>query len=309
MTSAPLKYPGGKHYLAQRLIALMPPHLMYVEPFFGGGAVLLARPPGRDWYRGGPGMPPTPEPMPSGLQGCVEVANDLDSELFNFWAVLRNAETLSELTRLVEATPFCEQTWETACAQPAGLLGDDDTPPRERLNVWGAWAYLVRVRLSRQALGRDFATISRNRTRRGKAEQVSAWLSAVEGLIDAHVRLRDVLLTNRDAVVLIGQQDGPKTFFYCDPPYVHSTRTTPGDYRHEMTDEQHVALLERLSRIEGKFMLSGYRCELYDDAAARHGWRRVDFEIDNKAAAGPTKPGRVESVWMNYDPPTKEPSC
>ena len=29
----PLKWHGGKHYLADRIIALMPPHVHYVEPF------------------------------------------------------------------------------------------------------------------------------------------------------------------------------------------------------------------------------------------------------------------------------------
>ena len=39
----PLKWHGGKHYVAPRVIELMPPHLHYVEPYFGGGQVLFAR--------------------------------------------------------------------------------------------------------------------------------------------------------------------------------------------------------------------------------------------------------------------------
>lgn len=31
----PLKWHGGKHYLAKRIIELMPPHLHYVEPYWG----------------------------------------------------------------------------------------------------------------------------------------------------------------------------------------------------------------------------------------------------------------------------------
>lgn len=38
----PLKWHGGKHYLSSRLVAMMPPHTHYVEPFAGGLAVLLA---------------------------------------------------------------------------------------------------------------------------------------------------------------------------------------------------------------------------------------------------------------------------
>jgi DNA adenine methylase len=41
----PLKWHGGKHYLASRIVGLMPPHLHYVEPYFGGGAVLMAHDP------------------------------------------------------------------------------------------------------------------------------------------------------------------------------------------------------------------------------------------------------------------------
>ena len=41
----PLKWWGGKHYLAPKIIALMPPHLHYVEPYAGGLAVLLEKDP------------------------------------------------------------------------------------------------------------------------------------------------------------------------------------------------------------------------------------------------------------------------
>jgi DNA adenine methylase len=75
--TAPLKWHGGKHYLASRIVALMPPHLHYVEPFAGGLAVLLARDPDDPdkW------MPPH--------KGVSEVVNDLDGRLINFWRVLR----------------------------------------------------------------------------------------------------------------------------------------------------------------------------------------------------------------------------
>ena len=37
----PLKWWGGKSYLADWIISLMPKHLHYVEPYAGGLAVLL----------------------------------------------------------------------------------------------------------------------------------------------------------------------------------------------------------------------------------------------------------------------------
>ncbi len=66
----PLKWHGGKHYLAKRIIELMPEHVHYVEPYFGGGAVLLQKDP----------------------EGVSEVVNDIDGELMSFWDCLRAPE-------------------------------------------------------------------------------------------------------------------------------------------------------------------------------------------------------------------------
>ena len=81
----PLKWWGGKHYLAKDFIALMPRHLHYVEPFAGGLAVLLEKDPfdeskfwGSKCYE----------------QGVSEVVNDINRELTNFWQVLQREETV-----------------------------------------------------------------------------------------------------------------------------------------------------------------------------------------------------------------------
>lgn len=33
MITQPIKFHGGKHYLASKIVALMPPHIHYVEPY------------------------------------------------------------------------------------------------------------------------------------------------------------------------------------------------------------------------------------------------------------------------------------
>ena len=83
-----------------------------------------------------------------------------------------------------------------------------------------------------------------------------------------------------------------------DPPYLHLTRASKGNYKHEMTEKGHRRLLEVINNCQGKVMLSGYPSDLYDRELK--GWNRQDFVIDNKAAGGTTKRKMTESLWMNY---------
>jgi len=154
--------------------------------------------------------------------------------------------------------------------------------------------------MSRQGLGKDFATVTRNRTRGGINEQVNGFLGAVDGLPDVHKRLATVLMYNQDAMKVIDQQDGEKTLFYLDPPYVHSTRTARDAYRYEMQDEKHMGLLAKLRDLQGKFLLSGYHCEIYDDCASMNGWTCHEYETPNHSSSTSTKEIKTECLWSNF---------
>lgn len=85
-------------------------------------------------------------------------------------------------------------------------------------------------------------------------------------------------------------------FVYADPPYVRSTRRSARDlYAHEMTDDDHVALLAVLKALPCAVMVSGYPSDLYDCELA--GWRTVDFLAMTRR--GPA----MERLWMNYPEP------
>ena len=274
--SLPLKWHGGKHYLASHIIGLFPPHVHYVEPYFGGGAVLFAKP--AEW-----------------IEGYSEVVNDIDGELMNFWRCIRS-KGYALMADWLDGTPLSQEEFTLACKPSRRRIGDEDQ--------YRAYCFFIRYRQSRQGLGKDFATLSRNRTRRGMNEQVSSWLSAIEGLPEAHERLKRVVIFCNGALKVIKQQDGPNTLFYLDPPYLHETRTAKDDYEHEMTRAQHEELLYALAGIKGKFLLSGYPSLLYRAAEKRHGWNCRQFVIDCKASGAKNKPKRVECVWSNFGVPT-----
>ena len=66
--------------------------------------------------------------------------------------------------------------------------------------------------------------------------------------------------------------------------------------RHEMTEAEHVELLDLLKRVEGSVVLSGYASPLYDSVLA--GWERHEFEMPNHAGQGRRKQRRQEVVWV-----------
>lgn len=274
---SPLKWHGGKYYLRRWLRQRTWKHLHLAESYFGGGEFLFAH----DGH------------------GVSECANDINGALTNFWRCLQTEDRLHELKRYLESIPFSSVEWLASKRIYPNVPGTLDVP--------AAGNFFVLNRQSRQGLMKDFATLSRERTRRGMNEQVSAWLSAIDGLPEAHARLKRVVIECMHAPDFIRKNDGPTTFHYCDPPYLPETRVAKDAYEFEMTEDEHIELLDTLSRVEGKFMLSGYYSPLYDAYAREFGWRVDSKALANAASGKAVKDKKIEMIWTNYDIPTQGP--
>lgn len=255
-----LKWHGGKIHILNELVSIFLPLLknkVYVETHFGGGTLFF------------------------GLDGCFTgaIINDVDSEVCNFWTVVRDSH--EALQRRLALCSFDESEWSNS------FICTDD--PVER-----AARFFIRYRMSRQATGRTFATVSTTRFRREMVEQVSAWLGALEMLPEVAALLKSIVIYQRDGTELI-LQNAAKTdvVFYVDPPYVPNTRTTPNVYSHEMTEFEHTKLVSALADVEGVFVLSGYANPLYDNM----GWYKRVIPVFS-----PAKKCVVEEcLWSNKD--------
>jgi len=255
---------GGKFSHLDWLLPLLPKCHHYCEPFSGSAAVLLNR-----------------EPSP------VETYNDIDGDVVNFFRVLR--ERKDELIRAIALTPFSREEFYLAIHANVKPL-----PELER-----ARRFFVRARQARTGLAQT-ATLGRwanckNTSRAGMSGVVSRWLGSVEDLPDIALRLLRVQIENRPAVEVIQLYDSPGTLFYCDPPYLHSTRGDSKAYGFEMDEDEHRHLAEILRNCKGKVALSGYRCELMDVLYA--GWQRYDAPPKQCHSI---KKMRQEALWMNY---------
>lgn len=253
-----VKWHGGKHYLARPIVRLLPPHRTYVEPFAGGLSVLLNKP-----------------------RSPREVAGDIDPELINFYHVL--VERTDELLDSLAGLAYEQATFDRVRAsQPGGDLGK-------------AVRFLVVNRWSRGGLGRSFAWSNRNRG--GQPGDRNAWQTIQADLPAIADRLASVDIVCCDALQVIRSYDAPDTLFYCDPPYLHSTRTARHAYRHEMDEVDHVNLLATLRQCRGSVVLSSYPSTLYNDTL--EGWERFEFDMPKHAGQGRSKKRCTEVVQAN----------
>lgn len=264
-----VRYHGGKWLLADWIIAHFPPHRTYVEAFGGGGSVLLRKPPSH-----------------------AEVYNDLDGAVVNLFRVLRDPATAEQLRAAVAITPY-------ARAEFVGAYEPTEEP------VEWARRCLIRAWMGFGSAGmtRDHRTGFRANTQRQGGQTTAAWNQWPDDAAAFTERLRSVIIEQRPALEVIDQQDDEETLFYCDPPYVFDTRSFPRGasqpfcYRHEMTDDEHCALAERLREAKGMVVLSGYHSPLYDELY--QGWRTVERRaLADSAHEGRTD--RVEVLWINY---------
>ena len=127
------------------------------------------------------------------------------------------------------------------------------------------------------------------------AGAVSRWLGSVEGLEYIVSRLLRVQIESDDALNVIKRYDSSETLFYCDPPYLHSSRGDKNAYKYEMSDLTHVTLAEILKNVKGKVAISGYRCELMDEL-----YKDWKMHVAKTKKALSIKSNRTEILWTNY---------
>lgn len=256
--------------MAKKIVSLMHEHHCYVEPFGGAANVLLNK-------------PPSP----------IEVYNDLNDEIVNFFRVLR--ERRDELLALLRLTPYARAEF-VRCLEPS----DDPLEQARRTYVKQRMGYSAI-----QTLTPGNWKCSKTVTSGGKAKAVNAFYTGIDNLDAIVERFRRVQIECLPATDVIKRYDGPDTLFYIDPPYAMESRNGNGRvYTLEMTDEEHEELASLLHSIKGKALISGYDCPLYSRLYAN--WDRVEFNTvawARRKEGGEKRTGRTEVIWANFKLP------
>ena len=110
-------------------------------------------------------------------------------------------------------------------------------------------------------------------------------------------RIQDVQLECCDALKLIRSRDDKNTLFYIDPPYVGSDQGHYDGYSQSDFD----ALLEQLSKIEGKFLLSSFRNKQLTVEAKENNWHQIELKMAKPMSAQTGKTvEKIEVLTANY---------
>lgn len=225
-----LRYFGGKAEMAPWIVSLFPDHHLYLEPYGGAASVLFSK---------------APSP--------IEVYNDLYGEVFDFFQVLR--EQPEALIRKLSLTP-----WHRVEFNAAHEPSDDPVERARRFYVrsWQGFGGVGTGKSRRQRTG----------WRRSRTRPPQGSYADVPTLEAAAARLLSVQFESRPATDVMAEFDAPGHLFYVDPPYLLSVRgrTFPSElYHHDMTEDDHVELLDQLVGLDASVVLSGYRSDLYED--------------------------------------------
>jgi DNA adenine methylase len=251
ITSPAFQYTGSKFRIAKWIISHFPKHRCYVEPYCGAASVFFQKQP-----------------------SYLEVINDLNGEVVNFFDVLR--DHTDELVRVLDLTP-----WSRAELERAMTPHHDPIERARRLYIRAYQSYTAGEAEKSRGWAYDVE----------HARRIKKW-PKLDYLYELAQRLKLAQIDCDTALNVIMRFDAVTTLIYIDPPYVADTRTGLRDYKTEMSDEDHIALSDTLHNIQGMALISGYDSALYQRLYAD--WKMVSIEsrtVNNVK--------RRECLWIN----------
>lgn len=266
-------YFGGKFTWVDQIYPYFPEHVHFVDVFCGSLAVTLNKP-----------------------FSQIDTANDINSEVVNFFRVLRDQP--EELIFLLKLTPVSREEYNN-CWQGSSDIEITDLEKARR--------FFVRVRQSFYGLGIQRKNkgwhLAKTVNRCKKAETVSKWYNGIDKLYAIMDRLLNIQFEHQCYSELIPKIDFPGAFFFLDPPYPEESRSSKNDYKYDFKDSDHEDLANLSHSIDGKAMICSYDCDIMNDLY--HDWIKITFPVKlNNIRSKKVQ----ECIWMNYDPPAVQTS-
>jgi len=213
----------------------------------------------------------------------VEVINDTNRLIINFYRQVKN--NFVALEKEIKISLHSRDLYRRA-----DVIYKNPDMFSELKQAWALWV-LAQQSFSAKLNGSWGYDIAKNTTSKKINNKRESFTE------DYAIRLQSVQIECTDAIRIITSRDRPNSFFYCDPPYYNSDC---GHYDGYSLDD-YTNLLETLSKIEGKFLLSSYPSPVLKEFKEKHGWSQI--RIEGKVSVSRKKYERkpkVEVLTANY---------
>ncbi len=208
----------------------------------------------------------------------IEFINDINGEMVNFYKTLKRK--FSELKEEIDCTLHSEFQHRQAHDIYMDPLNHDDV-----LRAWSVWM------LSKQSIYSILTNSWKVDIDNNFARQ---FLWTKEAFTIAYARRLELTsIFSRDALSVITATDTPTTFHYLDPPYYNSDC---GHYKGYNSDDFR-KLLDKISKIDGKFLLSSYPSDILTEYTSNNSWHTIEIQMPR--VSGGTK---TEVLTLNYNP-------
>lgn len=257
----PITYYGGKQNMLDLILPKIPKHKIYVEPFFGGGAVFFAKNP-----------------------SYLEVINDKNDRLITFYEEMR--DNFDELQNMISDTLYSEVLHMKAKDIYNGRINASKLE-----TAWSVWV-LTNMSFSASIHGGWKWCNGTGGTHSAKVVHKKA-----HEFKKLKTRLSNVQISKRDAIKVIQERDTPETFFYLDPPYPGHVQ---GHY-HGYSMKEFFQLLEVLQNLRGKFMLSNFWNQTLKYFTIKNNWNTDKHDFIMKVANFQGTRFKSEILISNYN--------
>lgn len=216
--------------------------------------------------------------------------NDVNNEVINLYNVLRN--DYEEFLRLVYFTPFSRSELNKIITDAINEVPLSDIERARR--------YFVKSQLGYGANGSQnnhYGTGFEWKTQRSNFYRIDNWNIKLERLAKIVDKLRHFQIENRDALELFDKINRKDVIAYFDPPYLLDLRKSKKRYTHEVDNDFHIRLSNKVKNAKCYVAISGYDHPLYDEL---FGSFYKSIAKINRSNVG--KIPQQECLWTNYDP-------
>lgn len=271
----PYGYYGGKNRMLDPILTLLPPAEIYLEPFMGSAVVLL-----------------------NSEHHNREIINDMGENIVHLMRTIADNERSKFLKDRLQELGASREVFNWAKEhEKNGYVGLDDV---ER----AACTYIT--------ISQSFNTNRKAYSSSKEKNMLHYYMEVENDITNTNERLQGVEILNEDGIALLDRyKDNKSAVAFVDPPYRPDLRGKGATkiYPNEMSEKDHIRLLETIKDAKCKIMLCGYRTkegtDLYDSYLLTNDkWQCYKLADIPKACQNKeVKDIAEEFIWVNYKLP------